>query len=100
MLAPGRDLGLVPVIASALAGDNRHWRVLRNCLILGSRRAGGGAMTIAVEEKRLRRLFERVEGVEDVARTAPEDDERRAQPPAGAHNALAGEGHTRPSPRA
>ena len=36
-------------------------------------------MTIAVEERRLRSLFERVEAVEDVARTLAEDDERRAK---------------------
>src|SRR5260370_23128069 len=96
MLAPGRDLGLVPVIASALAGDNRHWRVLRNCLILGSRRAEGGAMTIAVEERRLRSLFERVEVVEDVARTLAEDDERRAKLLAVSDSALAEEGTVRP----
>jgi hypothetical protein len=36
-------------------------------------------MTIAVEERRLRSLFERVEVVEDVARTLPEDDERRTR---------------------
>jgi hypothetical protein len=36
-------------------------------------------MTIAVEEKRVRSLFDRVEAVEDVARTLPENDERRAK---------------------
>ncbi len=36
-------------------------------------------MTIAVEEKRIRSLFERVETVEDVAETLAEDDERRAK---------------------
>ena len=36
-------------------------------------------MSVAVEEKRIRSLFVRVETVEDVARTLPEDDERRAR---------------------
>jgi hypothetical protein len=53
-------------------------------------------MTIAVEEKRLRSLFERVEVVEDVARTLPEDDERRARLLAVSDSALAEEGTIRP----
>ena len=53
-------------------------------------------MTIAVEEKRLRSLFERVEIVEDVARTLPEDDERRARLLAVSDGALAEEGTIRP----
>jgi len=53
-------------------------------------------MTIAVEEKRLRGLFERVEVVEDVARTLPEDDERRARLLAVSDSALAEEGTIRP----
>ena len=36
-------------------------------------------MTIAVEEKRIRSLFERIETVEDVACSLAEDDERRAR---------------------
>jgi DNA-binding transcriptional MerR regulator len=36
-------------------------------------------MSIAVEEQRIRSLFDRAEMVEDVARTLPEDDERRAR---------------------
>jgi len=36
-------------------------------------------MTIAVEERRVRNLFERVETVEDVACSLAEDDERRAR---------------------
>jgi hypothetical protein len=47
-------------------------------------------MTIAVEERRLRSLFERVEAVEDVARTLAEDDERRATLLAVSDSALAG----------
>ena len=35
-------------------------------------------MIIAVEEKRVRSLFERVEAVEEVAETLADDDERRA----------------------
>ncbi len=53
-------------------------------------------MTIAVEEKRLRSLFERVEVVEDVARTLPKDDERRARLLAVSDSALAEEGTIRP----
>lgn len=53
-------------------------------------------MTIAVEEKRLRGLFERVEVVEDVARTLPEDDERRARLLAVSDSALAEEDTIRP----
>lgn len=53
-------------------------------------------MTIAVEERRLRGLFERVEVVEDVARTLPEDDERRARLLAVSDSALAEEGTIRP----
>jgi hypothetical protein len=58
--------------------------------------AQGGVVTIAVEEKRLRSLFERVEVVEDVARTLPEDDERRARLLAVSDSALAEEGTIRP----
>lgn len=53
-------------------------------------------MTIALEERRLRGLFERVEAVEDVARTLPEDDERRAKLLAVSDSALAEEGTVRP----
>ena len=53
-------------------------------------------MTIAVEERRLRSLFERVEVVEDVARTLAEDDERKAKLLAVSNGALADEGTIRP----
>ena len=53
-------------------------------------------MTIAVEEKRVRSLFDRVEVVEDVARTLPEDDERRAKLLAVSNAALEDEGTIRP----
>ena len=53
-------------------------------------------MTIAVEEKRVRSLFDRVEAVEDVARTLPENDERRAKLLAVSTAALADEGTIRP----
>lgn len=53
-------------------------------------------MTIAVEEQRIRNLFERVETVEDVANTLAEDDERRAKLLAVSHAALADEGTVRP----
>jgi hypothetical protein len=53
-------------------------------------------MSIAVEEQRIRSLFDRVETVEDVARTLPEDDERRAKLLAVSDAALAEEGTVRP----
>jgi DNA-binding transcriptional MerR regulator len=53
-------------------------------------------MTIAVEEKRIRNLFERVEAVEDVANTLPVDDERRARLLAVSNAALADEATIRP----
>ena len=53
-------------------------------------------MTIAVEEKRIRSLFDRVETVEDVARTLPEGDERRARLLEVSNAALAEEGTIRP----
>jgi DNA-binding transcriptional MerR regulator len=53
-------------------------------------------MAIAVEEKRVRSLFDRVEAVEDVARTLPENDERRAKLLAVSTAALADEGTIRP----
>ena len=54
-------------------------------------------MTIAIEERRVRSLFDRVEAVEDVARTLPEDDERRATLLQVSHAALADEGTIRPA---
>src|SRR5258708_4754123 len=59
----------------------------------GGRRAG---MTIAIEEERIRSLLDRVEAVEDVARTLPEDDERRVKLLAVSSAALADEGTIRP----
>jgi hypothetical protein len=53
-------------------------------------------MTIAVEEQRIRSLFSRVETVEEVARTLPEGDERRAKLMAVSTAALADEGTIRP----
>ena len=53
-------------------------------------------MSIAVEEQRIRSLFDRVEAVEDVARTLPEDDERRAKLLAVSSATLADEGTVRP----
>ena len=53
-------------------------------------------MTIAIEERRVRSLFDRVEAVEGVARTLPEDDERRATLLEVSHAALADEGTIRP----
>ena len=53
-------------------------------------------MTIAIEEQRIRSLFNRVETVEEVARTLPESDERRAKLMAVSTAALADEGTIRP----
>jgi hypothetical protein len=53
-------------------------------------------VTLAIEERRVRSLFDRVEAVEDVARTLPEDDERRATLLQVSHAALADEGTIRP----
>jgi len=53
-------------------------------------------MTVDLEEKRLRGLFGRVEAIEDVARTLPEDDERRAKLLAVSDSILAEEGIVRP----
>jgi hypothetical protein len=53
-------------------------------------------LTLAVEEKRVRGLFERVETVEDVAGTLAEDDERRARLLAVSNSALAEEASIRP----
>jgi hypothetical protein len=53
-------------------------------------------VTIAIEEKRIRSLFSRVEAVEEVARTLPEGDERRAKLMAVSTAALAEEGTIRP----
>jgi hypothetical protein len=46
-------------------------------------------VSIAIEEQRIRSLFDRVETVEDVAKTLPEDDERRAKLLAVSNAALA-----------
>jgi hypothetical protein len=53
-------------------------------------------MSIAVEEQRIRSLFDRVEAVEDVAMTLPEDDDRRAKLLAVSSATLADEGTVRP----
>jgi hypothetical protein len=53
-------------------------------------------VTIAIEEKRIRSLFSRVETVEEIARTLPVDDERRAKLMAVSTAALADEATIRP----
>jgi hypothetical protein len=53
-------------------------------------------VSIAIEEQRIRSLFDRVETVEDVAKTLPEDDEHRAKLLAVSNAALAEEGTIRP----
>jgi hypothetical protein len=53
-------------------------------------------VSIAIEEQRIRSLFDRVETVEAVAKTLPEDDERRAKLLAVSNAALAEEGTIRP----
>jgi hypothetical protein len=53
-------------------------------------------MSIAIEEQRIRDLFDRVEAVEDVARTLPQGDERRAKLLAVLNATLADGGTVRP----
>jgi DNA-binding transcriptional MerR regulator len=53
-------------------------------------------VTLAVEEQRIRSLFERVEVVEEVAQTLPPGDERRAKLLAVSTASLADEGTIRP----
>ena len=53
-------------------------------------------MSIAIEERRIRALIDRVEAVEDVARTLPEHDERRARLLEVSNAALADQGTIRP----
>jgi hypothetical protein len=53
-------------------------------------------MSVATEEQRIRSLFERVETIEEVAGTLPEDDDRRARLLAVSRDALDEEGSVRP----
>jgi hypothetical protein len=53
-------------------------------------------MSVAIEEQRIRGLFDRVEAIEEVAETLPEDDDRRARLLAVSRDALAEEGAVRP----
>jgi hypothetical protein len=53
-------------------------------------------MSVTSEEQHLRSLFERIETVEDIARSLPEDDERRSKLLAVARDTLAEEGTIRP----
>lgn len=53
-------------------------------------------MSVATEEQRIRNLIERVETIEEVAGTLPEDDDRRARLLAVSRDALAEEGIVRP----
>ena len=53
-------------------------------------------MSVATEEQRIRNLFQRVETIEEVAGTLPEDDDRRARLLAVSRDALAEEGSVRP----
>jgi hypothetical protein len=53
-------------------------------------------MSVASEEKHIRSLFDRIEAVEEVARSLPQDDERRARLLAVARETLAEEGTIRP----
>jgi DNA-binding transcriptional MerR regulator len=57
---------------------------------------GAAAMSIAIEERRIRSLLARVETVEDVARTLPEDDDRRTRLLEVSNAALAQESTVRP----
>ncbi len=53
-------------------------------------------MSVATEEQRIRNLFERVETIEEVASTLPENDDRRARLLTVSRDALAEEGTVRP----
>ena len=53
-------------------------------------------MSVSTEEQRILSLFERVEVIEEVASTLPEDDARRAKLLAVSRDALAEEGSVRP----
>jgi hypothetical protein len=53
-------------------------------------------VSVATEEQRIRNLFERVETIEEVASTLPENDDRRARLLAVSRDALAEEGTVRP----
>lgn len=53
-------------------------------------------MSVGTEEQRIRSLFDRVEAIEEVAVTLPEDDARRAKLLAVSRDALAEEGTVRP----
>jgi len=53
-------------------------------------------MSVSAEERRIRNLFERVETIEEVAVTLPEDDDRRARLLALTRDALAEEAAVRP----
>jgi hypothetical protein len=53
-------------------------------------------VSVAAEEQRIRSLFERVEVIEEVAGSLPEDDDRRARLLAVSRDALAEEGTVRP----
>lgn len=53
-------------------------------------------MSVASEEQRIRSLFERVDSVEEVARTLPADDSRRTRLFEASHGALSDEGTVRP----
>jgi hypothetical protein len=53
-------------------------------------------MSVSTEEQRIRNLFDRVETIEEVAVTLPEDDDRRARLLALSRDALAEEATVRP----
>jgi hypothetical protein len=53
-------------------------------------------MSVTSEEQHIRSLFDRIEAVEEVALSLPEDDERRARLLAVARETLADEGTIRP----
>jgi hypothetical protein len=73
------------------------WQVQKNWAIIGIWSRGQEVtMSVATEEQRIRSLFERVETIEDIAGTLPEDDDRRARLLAVSRDALAEEGTVRP----
>lgn len=97
-----REFAIHPVIARWSTSSSRlarlSWQLPKNAAYSGAGNhvESRAAMSIAIEEKRIRSLLDRVETVEDVARTLPEGDERRARLLEVSNAALAEEGTIRP----
>jgi threonine/homoserine/homoserine lactone efflux protein len=102
-LVLARAGGLVrrPVTATGPgpSGLSLAWRVPKKWVILGSEKPVGRmmAMSLTVEEQRIRKLFDRAEAVEDIAHTLPEGDKRRTTLLAVSNDTLADGGAIRPA---